>query len=366
MELKKTPLYDIHKGLGARFTEFSGWLLPLEYSSIMEEHAAVRRSCGIFDVSHMGEIEVSGEAALSTVELLTTNRVSTIGDGECRYSFVCNEKGGVVDDAIVYRFSSRRFLFCVNAANTKKVFDWMRGICAPIEGVTIKDLSASYAQTALQGPRARDILSLLTDISAIGRNHFSQTKLRGMDVMISGTGYTGENGFEIYCAPETAAPVWLTLMEEGKRFSLAPCGLGARNTLRIEAGYPLYSHELDEGTTPLEAGLSRFVSFEKDFIGKKSLLELKEAGLKKTLVGLETDDRRVPREGCPLFKDGKKIGAVTSGTFSPTLKRPIAMAYIDSTLSSPSTEIEIEIRGKPSPAKVVRMPFYTSAELSRA
>jgi aminomethyltransferase len=358
MELKKTPLHEIHKKLGARLVGFSGWEMPLKYSGEIEEHQAVRNSCGLFDVSHMGEVEVSGPDALGAVQLLTTNDASTLTDGQCQYTLLCNHQGGVLDDCIVYRFSSERFLFCVNAANTEKVFGWIRDSCPG--KVTVEDLSASFAQLALQGPASGKLLARvsLADPSAIRHFHFASTTVCGVDTMVSRTGYTGEEGFELYVGPESAEGLWQAVMEAGRSEGLLPCGLAARDGLRLEMGYPLYGHELGEETTPIEAGLEDFVRLDKDFIGKEALSGQLKEGVSRSLVGFEMAGPGIARPRYTISKGGFRVGEVTSGSFSPTLKRAIGLGYVEPPLKVPGTEIGIEIRKKAVKAVVAETPFY--------
>ncbi len=357
--LKRTPLYETHKALGARIVEFAGWEMPVQYSGVIEEHLAVRNNCGLFDVSHMGEIEISGEDALAAVQRLITNDVERVVDGQCQYTAVCYPSGGVVDDCIVYRFDKKRFLICVNASNTEKAFKWMRengqGAAA------VRDVSASYAQLALQGPFSAEVLRpLLTiDPESIRHFHFAVTPIKGYDAIISRTGYTGEDGFELYFDPRGAVAIWQAIMEAGKKYGILPIGLGARDTLRLEMGYPLYGHELSETITPLEAGLKKYVRLEKpDFIGKDALVKQASGGLARTLVGIKMSDPGVPRAGYEIQKAGKKTGYVTSGTLSPSLKLGIAMCLVEPGLKEPGTELECVIRDRKAKAVVTKLPFY--------
>lgn len=365
--LKRTPLYETHKALGARIVEFAGWEMPVQYSGVIDEHQGVRTNCGLFDVSHMGEIEISGDDALSVVQRLITNDVERVIDGQCQYTPVCYPHGGVVDDCIVYRFDKKRFLICVNASNTEKAFNWMRE--NSFGAATVKDVSASYAQLALQGPFSVEVLRPLLSIDpeSIGHFHFVVTPVKGYDAIISRTGYTGEDGFELYFDPRGATAIWQAIMDSGKKYGILPIGLGARDTLRLEMGYPLYGHELSETITPLEAGLKKFVRLEKpDFIGKDALVKQASGGLAKTLIGIKMADPGVPRADYEIQKAGKKAGYVTSGTSSPSLKLGIAMCLVEPEFKEPGTELDCMIRGRAARAVVTKLPFYKKKEAAGA
>lgn len=338
--------------------DFAGWEMPVQYTGIIEEHLNVRGSCGIFDVSHMGEIEVSGKGALAFAQQVMTNDVERIVDGQCQYTLLCYPDGGVVDDCIVYRYNRERFLFCVNASNVAKVFDWF-GKQAHEEGLLIEDLSPDYAQIALQGPASEEVLRPLIDIDPKGIKHFHFViaGLKGFDAIVSRTGYTGEDGFEIYLEPGAAAAIWRGLMESGKDYGIKPAGLGARDTLRLEMGYPLYGHELNEKTTPLEAGLKKYVRLEKpSFIGKETLERQSTAGVEKTLIGFTMEDPGIPRQDYGIYSGGRKAGWVTSGTSSPSLKTGIGMGYVEA--GSKDAEIGIMIRKNLAKAGITKTPFY--------
>ena len=279
MTLKRTPLYEAHRALNARFVEFAGYEMPVQYTGVIEEHLKVRSSAGLFDVSHMGEVEVKGPLALEALQKVTTNDLEKIGNGQCQYTPLCYPEGGVVDDVIVYRFSRERLLVCVNASNRAKDFAWLS---ENIKMAEVKDISDSYAQLAIQGPSSVEILKPLSEVdpASIKRFSFVEAKVAGLKAIVSRTGYTGEDGFEIYLPPEGAAAVWEAILKEGAGYSIAPAGLGARDTLRLEMGYPLYGHELTDKTTPIEAGLRRFVALDKpSFIGKDVLKREAEAGV---------------------------------------------------------------------------------------
>lgn len=360
MTLKKTPLYDTHRSLGAKLVDFAGYEMPVQYTNLIEEHNAVRNKCGLFDVSHMGEIMVTGTDALKAVDLLTTNDAGKLTDGKCQYTLLCNEAGGMIDDVIVYRINAEEFLICVNGANRDKAYKWIAEKVSDIAEVT--DASDDYAQIAVQGPKAKDALKAVIDeelIATIKPFHFITVDISGKESIVSRTGYTGELGFELYIPTTLANEVWSTLMATTENTGILPCGLGARDTLRLEMGYPLYGNELNEVSTPISAGLKRFVALEgEDFIGKAALLKEAEAGPSKVLVGLEMDGRAIARGGYEIMKDNATVGHITSGTFSPTLGRPIAVGYVDAALKDVGTRVDIMIRAKAHPARVVRPSFY--------
>ncbi|MDT8317043.1 MAG: glycine cleavage system aminomethyltransferase GcvT [bacterium] len=359
--LRKTPLLEIHKSLGARIVPFAGWEMPVQYSGVMDEHKAVREAAGLFDVSHMGEIEVKGEGALDFVQLITTNDASKLSSGEAQYSLICYPDGGIVDDTLVYKISDDKYMLCVNASNVSKDLNWIREQLKSGMDAEVRDLSDSYALLALQGPKASDILDLLTGgcASKIKTFSFGFITLFGENAMVSRTGYTGEDGFEIFIAPEKAAELWRALMEKGEQFGIKPIGLGARDTLRLEMKYTLYGNDIDAHTTPLDANLGWVVKFEKNnFIGKDVLCRQKEEGTKKKLISLAVEGRGIPRPGYEICKEGKKVGRVTSGTMSPSLGIGIAMAYLEPDICEPGTTVDIMIRDKAVMAKVVRAPFY--------
>jgi len=361
--LKKTPLYEVHKSLGAKMVPFAGWEMPVSYAGVIDEHLAVRSSCGLFDVSHMGEIEVSGDSAIDFVQLVMTNDIERITDGQCQYSPLCREDGGVVDDTIVYRFNIDRYLFVVNASNTAKVLDWFNEVQKKeaFPDLVIEDLSAIYAQIAIQGPKSAEVMRSLLDIDPDGIKtfRFHMGLISGeVEAVVSRTGYTGEDGFELYVDPADAVAVWQALMEAGRPFGIAPIGLGARDTLRLEMGYPLYGHELSDEITPIEAGLGKYVKFTKDFLGREVLERQAAEGTGKTLVGLKMIDAGIPRAGYEIHSEGKKAGEVVSGTSSPSLKAGIGTGFVATALSAPGTQIEVVIRGRAAKAAVVPLPFY--------
>jgi aminomethyltransferase len=359
--MKRTPLFAAHQALGARFVDFGGWQMPVQYTGIIAEHHAVRQRAGLFDVSHMGEIELRGPRALAACQALTVNDVGRLHDGQAQYSLLCLPSGGVVDDIIVHRIAPERLLLCVNAGNTEKDLAWVREHRG---GAEVVDRSAEVAQLALQGPRATDILMPVTDLPLrdIPSFSFREGQVAGRRALVAHTGYTGEDGWEVYCGAEAALAVWNALLDAGRPFGIAPAGLGARDTLRLERALPLYGHELTEETTPLEAGLGWVVRLNKgEFIGRDVLLRQREAGVERNLVGLLMRAPGIPRQGYRIFHGRDAVGAVTSGTKSPTLGKAIALGYVASTWEEVGTKLGIEIRGRMSEAEVVPLPFYKRA-----
>ncbi len=356
---KRTALYAVHKAAGARMTEFGGWEMPIEYAGITQEHLAVRSRAGLFDVSHMGEIAVRGPNALAFLQSITCNDVSRLSDHQAQYSAIMCPEGSAVDDCVVHRLGENNYFVCVNAANTDKDFEWL--VAHNSAGAELENLSSQYSQLALQGPRAAAILSKVTsfDHSSIRYYWFSPARCCGVDGILARTGYTGEDGFEFYFSPEHSEHVWKALLEAGKDEGLQPAGLGARNTLRLEAGYALYGHELDENTTLLEANLGWICKLDKgDFIGRDALLKQREEGLRKKLVGFEMAEPGIARDGCPVWIGGKKAGQVTSGSPAPFLKKNIGLAYVPPAAAHPGEEILIEIRQRMVRARQVALPFY--------
>jgi len=361
--LKKTPLYEVHRNLVGKIIDFAGWALPVQYTGILEEHERVRNAAGLFDVSHMGEILVEGQDAERFIQLIATNNVSSMGLGKVQYSLMCYPHGGVVDDILIYKLADNRYLLVVNASNTDKDFKWILDSNSVEMNAEIRNISTEYAQLALQGPKSQEILSRLTDfpLAVIKPFRFEQkVPVAGVDTLISRTGYTGEDGFELYIPPQDAEFVWNKIMEAGKPVGLIPAGLGARDTLRFEASMPLYGQEISEDITPIEAGLGRFVRFDKgDFIGRNALLVQKESGPARKLTGFEMIDRGIPRSHYNVFADDEDIGIVTSGNFSPTLKKTIGMALVKKEYAEEGRNIEIIIRNKALKAKTIKMPFYS-------
>ncbi|RWR15105.1 glycine cleavage system aminomethyltransferase GcvT [Siminovitchia fortis] len=361
-ELKKTPLYPLYKEYGAKTIDFGGWDMPVQFSGIKEEHEAVRKNAGIFDVSHMGEIIVKGKNSLDFLQKMMTNDFSRLKDGGALYTAMCYENGGVVDDLLVYKLSEEEYFLVVNAANTEKDYEWLKQH-AP-EGVSVENVSDQYALIAIQGPKAQSILQKLsknTNLDDIGFFKFRHdVELDGAHALVSRTGYTGEDGFEIYCQADDAEKLWRTLLEIGKDEGLVPCGLGARDTLRFEAALPLYGQELSPEITPLEAGIGFAVKLNKeaDFIGKEALKRQKEQGVERRIAGVEMIDRGIPRNGYRVFSGDKEIGYVTSGTQSPTLKKNIGLVLIGADYNEEGNEVEIEVRKKRLKAKIIQTPFY--------
>ncbi len=356
--MKRTALYERHRSSGARFVEFGGWEMPVQYSSIIEEHRTVRQQVGLFDVSHMGQVEVRGSHAIAALQRVTVNDVSRLSDGEAQYSLLCHPSGGVVDDIIIYRLAENRFFICLNASNTEKDLAWLREHCHDADVV---DRSADYALLALQGPRATEVLSRLMDqeIAAVPRFACREWNIIGHPVLAARTGYTGEDGWELYCKPGDAIELWDTLLEAGHADGIRPAGLGARDTLRLEAALPLYGHELDDETTPLEAGLGWAVRFDKgDFIGREALLRQKSIGVTRKLAGIVLTEPGIPRQGYAILHEEKHIGIITSGAMSPTLGKGIGLGYVAASCASAGTTLSVQIRGRQVRGKVVTRPFY--------
>ncbi|MDQ0413683.1 glycine cleavage system aminomethyltransferase GcvT [Mesobacillus stamsii] len=365
-ELKRTPLFEVYQEYGGKTVDFGGWELPVQFSSIKEEHEAVRTKAGLFDVSHMGEIAVGGPDSLDFLQKLMTNDVSKLKNGGAQYTAMCYENGGTVDDLLVYKIEADDYLLVVNASNIEKDFDWMQ---KQLEGnVEMENLSDRMAQLAIQGPKAEEILQKLSgefDLGTIGFFKFKQeVDLNGKKALVSRTGYTGEDGFEIYCDSKDAVRLWKEILEAGKEEGILPCGLGARDTLRFEANLPLYGQELSPVISPLEAGIGFAVKLNKeaDFIGKEVLKQQKEKGLTKKLIGIEMIDRGIPRHGYPVYKGEVRVGEVTTGTQSPTLKKNIGLALLDTRETELGNEVEVEIRGKRLKAAVSATPFYKRAK----
>lgn len=356
---KKTPLYDVHVAEGGKMVPFAGYLLPVQYGTgVKAEHMAVRTQCGLFDVSHMGEITLSGPTALASLNHLLTNDFTNMTDGRVRYSVMCYPDGGCVDDVVVYRFGPESYYVVVNAANKDKDFAWMSEYA--LEGTTVADISDGICQLALQGPKAPKILAKLLSEDQIPQKYYTAVRdviIDGMLCMVSRTGYTGELGYEIYSAAENAPALWQLLREAGAEEGLIPCGLGARDTLRMEAAMPLYGHEMDETITPLEAGLDFAVKLGKDeFIGRDALIA---AGAPtRVRAGLSVTGRGIIREEQNVFIDDQKIGVTTSGTHCPYVNHAIGMALVASEYSEVGTAVEVDVRGRRVSAEVVPMPFY--------
>lgn len=364
--LKRTPLFPLYVNYGAKVIDFGGWELPVQFSSIMEEHHAVRTKAGLFDVSHMGEVLIEGADATDFVQYLITNDITTIEKNQSQYAAMCYPDGGTVDDLLVYKLAADKYLLVINAANIEKDVDW---ILSNAKGdVTIKNVSNTTAQLALQGPIAETVLQRLTStsLSEIAYFHFrDNVDVAGVKTLVSRTGYTGEDGFELYMDAADATILWEKILEEGKEEGVIPCGLGARDTLRFEARLPLYGQELGQSISPLEAGIGFAVKLqiERDFIGKSALQKQKQEGIPRKLIGIELIGRGIPRNGYPVYaagsSDGEEpIGYVTSGTQSPTLKKNLGLALVKSEYAAIGLQVEVEIRGKRIEASTVKSPFY--------
>ena len=359
MELKRTPLYEAHLRCGGKMVEFGGFEMPVQYrTGVIREHMAVRTACGLFDVSHMGEVIMQGPDTVSNLNRLLTNDYTVMEDGQARYSPMCNEQGGTVDDLIVYKVTGDRYFVVVNASNREKDVAWIK---AHVSGeTTVEDVSDAYGQIALQGPLAERILRKLTAEENIPRKNYTalwDRPVGGVNCIISRTGYTGSDGFELYAAAGETEKLWNLLLEAGQEEELIPCGLGARDTLRLEAGMPLYGHELSDTISPLTAGLGYFVKMDKeDFIGKKAM---EAAGTPaQCRVGLKAVGRGIMREHQDVYADGRKIGLTTSGTHCPYIGYPAAMAIIDRDFRAPGTAVQVDVRGRLVEAEVVKLPFY--------
>lgn len=395
---KRTALYEKHQALGAKMVEFGGWEMPVQYKGIIEEHHAVRTAAGLFDVSHMGELEVTGAGALDFLQTLLTNDVAAMAVGQALYSPMCYSSGGVVDDLLVYKLAEEKYWLVVNAGNKDKDWNWLKGLynreqqkaeqktdntkerpvlidkTAQQKGklnlqreVSLRDISGEIGQIALQGPLAEQILTKVTSPASLKELKYFRfiiSEVAGFKTLISRTGYTGEDGFELYLTAENTPVVWEQLLRVGEGLGLIPAGLGARDTLRFEACLPLYGHELDEIITPLEAGLGFFVAWDKeDFVGKAALQKQKEEGVTRKLVGFVMQERGIPRTGYSLEKEGVCIGKVTSGSYAPTLGKNLGLGYISSSEAYEGNEISVIIRGKELKARIIKKPFYKKGRM---
>ena len=362
---KRTHLYDFHRQ-HAKMTLFAGFEMPLWFKGIIPEHLAVRNAVGIFDITHMGRALITGSEAEKFLNYVSTNDVSKLTPLSAQYSTLCNEKGGIKDDFVVSKLEENKFLMVYNASNRTKDYEWLTTHAKEFN-VKVEDVSDNIAMFAVQGPKAEETLQKISteDLSQIGRFKCGWTKLAGYDAFLSRTGYTGEDGFEIFVwdsplsNPEKAIKIWNSILEAGKEFGIEPCGLGARDTLRLEAGMCLYGNDIDEDITPLEARISFVVKFYKEnFLGKDALLKQKEKGLKRRRVGIKMLEKGIPRKGYEIYKNGEKIGEITSGTFSPFLGIGIGMGYVKTEYDKEGEEIAVSIRGKQLKAEIVKMPFY--------
>jgi aminomethyltransferase len=363
-QLKQTPLNSVHRAMGGRMVDFGGWDMPVQYpAGTIEEHLRTRKHAGLFDVSHMGEIDVRGADAIALVNYLVSNDASKLSDGQAQYSALTTPAGAVVDDLLVYRFAADHLLLVVNAGTTEKDWDWITSHRRS-DGAELKNVSSDYCQLAIQGPDALGILAKLTSLplTEIKYYHFIEGQVDGVPAIVSRTGYTGEDGFEVYAAADKAEQIWNKLLDAGNYGTdtgVLPCGLAARNTLRLEAGMALYGHEIDEATTLLEANLGWICKLSKgEFIGREALAKQKEEGVRKRLVGFEVTERGIARDEQDVIINGDRVGKVTSGSPAPYLKKNIGMAYVPTQLANDGQEIQIDVRGKLVGAQIVKTPFY--------
>ena len=359
--LRETPLHAIHLALGARMVPFAGYEMPLQYVSIIDEHRTVRSAAGLFDLSHMGEVQIGGPEALAFLRYAVISDPGALEPGQAQYSMLCTEDGGIIDDLILYRVEDG-FLVVCNASNREAVLDHLHRLREHSDfDATIDDRSDRTALIAPQGPRAAEILASLTDLdlTSLGNYRSMRGKVAGIDCLVARTGYTGEDGFELFCEARRAPALWAALMAAGAPIGLKPCGLGCRDTLRLEAGMPLYGNELDRTVNPYEANLGRVVKLEKgEFVGRAALAAVQQAGPRRRLVGLVMRDDAIARHGYPLRIDGREVGVVTSGTLSPTLNQRVAMAYLPAAAAEPGASVEVMVRDRPFRAEQVKLPFY--------
>lgn len=361
---KHTALYDVHEAAGATFTDFAGWLMPLRYGSELAEHHAVRKAAGLFDLSHMGEIEVVGPQAAALLDHALVGDISAVAVTKAKYTMICNEEGGILDDLIVYRLEDQRYLVVANASNAEVVLTALRERSGGFDA-EVQDRRDDWALVAIQGPATPGILAELTDADLPALKYYAilEAKVAGRPALLARTGYTGEDGFEVFCEPADAAAIWQALSETGADRGLIPAGLACRDSLRLEAAMPLYGNELSTTTTPYAAGLGRVVKLDKPggFVGRDALAAVADHPVARVRVGLRPDGRRAPRDGYAVVDpaSGATVGEVTSGAPSPTLGYPIAMAYVDSALAEPGTRLDVDVRGTLVPAEVVALPFYS-------
>jgi aminomethyltransferase len=361
--MKRTPLIEHHRELNAKLVDFAGWEMPIQYSGVVDEYSAVRTAVGLFDVSHMGRVMVEGRDAIAFLQQITTNNVTKLPSGSAQYSMICNSDGGIKDDIFMYRLGEGRVLLCVNASNREKILSWLFQK-SPQGDIRLGETSHEMAQIALQGPRSQPVLhSLCADaVEKLKPRQCLEADVLKIHCIISRTGYTGEVGYELYVPAQSSGIIWAALLEAGKAFGIKPCGLGARDLLRLDVGYLLYGNDMDELTTPLEAGAEWVVDFEKgDFIGRRALFEQKQRGLSRKMVGFELTQKAVPRHGMKILSQGgdvKEIGVVTSGNLSPRLQKGIGLAYVPPEYTTVGTKILVDIRGHAHEASVVSLPFY--------
>jgi aminomethyltransferase len=367
--MKQTPLFKSHQAAGAKLVDFAGWEMPIQYTGVVDEYQTVRNKAGLFDVSHMGRISVSGPGAVGFLQYVTTNDVSKIGVGQSQYSMVCNPDGGIKDDIFIYHVKPYQFLVCVNASNREKIVAWLLEKVAHVQGCTVKDRSNELAQIALQGPASRDILIAagVSDLAALKVRHCMMAPACAEGTIIARTGYTGELGYELYLPPDAAQIMWTRLLEVGRPQGIQPAGLGARDLLRLEMGYLLYGNDISEATSPIEAGAEWVVNFDKcEFVGRGVLLTQRSRRASRRLVGFELLEKAVPRHGFRMLSapQADLIGEVTSGNLSPLLQKGIGLGYVPPGYAEPGTAIMIDIRGKMVPARIVKPPFYKRASKS--
>lgn len=362
--MRQTPLIDAHRKAQAKLVDFAGWEMPIQYTGVVDEYQTVRRQAGLFDVSHMGRISVTGPGSLAFLQRVTTNDVSKLSVRQSQYSMVCTPQGGIKDDIFIYHVKPYEFLVCVNASNREKIVAWLQEKVAQAQGCKVHDHSSALAQLAIQGPASRDILTAagLSELAALKIRHCLDATLCGRSVLVTRTGYTGELGYELYVPAEGAAEIWNRLLESGRPHGVKPAGLGARDLLRLEMGYLLYGNDMNEETTPIEAGAEWVVKFDKgEFIGRAELLAQQSRGATRRLVAFELVEKAVPRHGFKILSHQTPhavIGEVTSGNLSPLLQKGIGMGYVPPAAAQPGSSILIDIRGKSCPALVVKPPFY--------
>ncbi len=364
-DLQRTPLFAVHERLGGRMVPFAGFSMPVQYTSIVDEHRAAREAVALFDVSHMGQLVLEGDGAVAFCDRLCSRPMRDLAAGRIRYALLCNEEGGVVDDLTVYRTGDSAYMLCVNASNIAKDHDWIARH-KPAD-VTLRDESETTGLLALQGPASMAVLAEIggAGLAPLKRFRFDHAELAGCRVLASRTGYTGADGFELYCRAEDAATLFDALLEAGEKHGVVPAGLGARDTLRLEAALPLYGQELDDDTSPLDAGLDRFVDLEHDFLGATAIAQRQAAGATQRLVGFEVTGRGIARAGYPVLSEGEAVGRVTSGAPSPSLGRAIGLAYVPPSLTEPGATFEVEVRGRGIAARVVETPFVSGRAAGR-
>ena len=368
--MKHTPLIEQHRIHGAKLVDFAGWEMPIQYASVIDEYQTVRAAAGLFDVSHMGRVRVSGTDSLAFLQRMTTNNVSSLAPGQAQYSMVCNENGGIKDDIFVYRTGDSEYLLCVNASNREKILAWLSAHRTTDDRCQIEDRTAALAQIAIQGPSSRDIVAAAgaKDVGDLKLHHCRDTRVAGIDCFVARTGYSGELGYELNVAAGKAVELWRHLLREGERKGLKPAGLGARDLLRLEMAYLLYGNDIDEETTPIEAGAEWTVNFQKgDFLGHRALHTQRQAGPSRRLVAFELVEKSVPRHGFRILDaaSSQAIGEVTSGNLSPLLQKGIGLGYVPAACAKPGTSIAIDIRGKTIPAVTVKPPFYRKPKTSQ-